>query len=512
MRFLTSLLFLLLAFYSNSQQEKTTLSQLIPLAQEFLYNEPNQTISVSKQIIKTSKRKPEIAKAKLLLSQSYFLKGDYKESIYAFFDSYEIATDINDKDFNFILLSQAALLFEFLGLSEIQPIVKTNLNLEPNKYSLIESKKIFYQTKYQKDYKDFSELLNNEPFREHFGFEPEMINFSKDVSLSHFDLAIDQQNLEDKMLQRANLNILFKEMQNGFQTMQFYILDAKFDLVNQDYELALENLENAMFYSSKFSNAYYNIQIYNLLSHIYLILGDNLKFQEYHIKFNENLILQANSEQEASNAIFNILNNRHIYQKAQIEGKLKNLRFYLVFTIIVLGLIWIILKWFFTINLKHKRDIINYLKLIQDSDKKEEVIYNKPEAKPLEIPKETEDLILQKLEKFEAGNKFISKEMSLAQLASLFETNTKYLSEVINKHKGKNFNLYINSLRIKYIVKKLKTDPAYLNYKVSYLAQESGFSSHSSFATVFKNITGISPNVFVELLKKDKNNNLKISA
>jgi AraC-like DNA-binding protein len=512
LRLLTSILFLLFAFYSNSQQEKTTFSQLIPLAQEFLYNEPNQTISVSKQIIKNSKQKSEIANANLLLSQSYFLNGNYRESIYAFFDSYEIAIDINDKDFNFILLSHAALLFEFLGLPEIQPIIEINLNIEPNKYSLIESKKIFYQTKYQKDYNDFSELLNNDPFIENLSIEPEMIIFTTDVALSHYKLAIEQQDLKEAIIHRLNLNVLFKNMRNGLQTMQFYILEAKFDIMNKDYLLALENLENAKFYSSKFSNAYYNLQIYDLLSHIYLVMGVNLRFQEHHIKFNENLILQANSEQEAANAIFNILNNRHIYQKAQIEGKLKNIRFYLVFTIIVLGIIWVIVKLFFTINLKHKRDIINYLKLIQDTDKKEEVINNKPEAKPLEIPKEKEDLILQKLEKFEAGNKFISKDMSLAQLASFFETNTKYLSEVINKHKGKNFNLYINSLRIKYIVKKLKTDPTYLNYKVSYLAQESGFSSHSSFATVFKNITGISPNVFVELLKKDKNNNLIISA
>lgn len=67
-------------------------------------------------------------------------------------------------------------------------------------------------------------------------------------------------------------------------------------------------------------------------------------------------------------------------------------------------------------------------------------------------------------------------------------------------------------MRVKYIVKKLKTEPNYLNYKVSYLAEESGFSSHSSFATVFKNITGISPNVFIELLKKDLKKSKQMSA
>jgi AraC-like DNA-binding protein len=52
----------------------------------------------------------------------------------------------------------------------------------------------------------------------------------------------------------------------------------------------------------------------------------------------------------------------------------------------------------------------------------------------------------------------------------------------------------------------LKTEPGYLNYKISYLADESGFSSHSSFATVFKSITGIAPTTFIDLLNKDVGN------
>ena len=94
--------------------------------------------------------------------------------------------------------------------------------------------------------------------------------------------------------------------------------------------------------------------------------------------------------------------------------------------------------------------------------------------------------------------------MSLALLASQFETNTKYLSEIINTYKNKNFNSYINELRINYITDRLKNNKTYLQYKISYLAEESGFSSHSSFATVFKAVTGIPPTVFIELLRDQK--------
>ena len=102
--------------------------------------------------------------------------------------------------------------------------------------------------------------------------------------------------------------------------------------------------------------------------------------------------------------------------------------------------------------------------------------------------------------------------MSLGKLAAQLGTNTKYLSEVINRHKERNFNMYINELRIHYITEKLKSNPTYLNYKVSYLADECGFSSHSSFTTVFKTIVGVSPSTFVEFLKEEKEIEISESA
>ena len=88
-------------------------------------------------------------------------------------------------------------------------------------------------------------------------------------------------------------------------------------------------------------------------------------------------------------------------------------------------------------------------------------------------------------------------------MAKQLDTNTKYISEIIHTHKNKNFNTYINELRINHIIQLMKEDKKYLNYKVSYLAEESGFSSHSAFTVVFKSITGITPKQFISFLKKD---------
>ncbi len=51
---------------------------------------------------------------------------------------------------------------------------------------------------------------------------------------------------------------------------------------------------------------------------------------------------------------------------------------------------------------------------------------------------------------------------------------------------------------------KLKQNPEYLNYKISYLAEECGFSSHTVFSRIFIEKMGIPPSKFIEYLKKER--------
>ncbi len=119
------------------------------------------------------------------------------------------------------------------------------------------------------------------------------------------------------------------------------------------------------------------------------------------------------------------------------------------------------------------------------------------------IPKETEKRILRDLAEQEGSGFYLKNDISLSYLSVTLKTNSKYLSAIINKHKGKDFNNYINELRINYIIKKLRFNRSYWSYKIAYLSEESGFSSHSKFTAAFKNVTGISPSTFIAKLKKD---------
>lgn len=118
------------------------------------------------------------------------------------------------------------------------------------------------------------------------------------------------------------------------------------------------------------------------------------------------------------------------------------------------------------------------------------------------ITKEKEMSILAKIADFEREKGYLDKDISLNQLASSIGVNHRYLSYVVNKNKECDFATYVNELRIGYIVACLEDDPKYLKYKISYLAEQCGFASHSRFTVTFKKMTGCSPSVFINRLKR----------
>ncbi|UQB69852.1 AraC family transcriptional regulator [Epilithonimonas zeae] len=113
----------------------------------------------------------------------------------------------------------------------------------------------------------------------------------------------------------------------------------------------------------------------------------------------------------------------------------------------------------------------------------------------------TEKKILGKLEKFEQTTLFTRNNVSLPYVAAYCSTNTKYLSFVVNNHKKKDFKNYINELRVRHIIHKLKNDSQYHKYKISSLAEEAGFSSQSKFAAAFRKVTDVSPSEFLDHLR-----------
>ena len=104
---------------------------------------------------------------------------------------------------------------------------------------------------------------------------------------------------------------------------------------------------------------------------------------------------------------------------------------------------------------------------------------------------------------------FISKESTLIEVAKKIQTNTTYLSKVINTHKKKSFTSYITDLRVDYAIERLSHDRKFRSFTIGAIAQEIGFKRSESFSKAFKVKTGLYPSYFIKQLEKQQVNNAK---
>ena len=250
-----------------------------------------------------------------------------------------------------------------------------------------------------------------------------------------------------------------------------------------------------------------NEEIYCDLAIYYMETGDKSKFKQYNNLFQAARENSVKVNKESSEVVVN-----------RLEEKQKQIKLEHTFIFAGLGIVLLVLLGILVMSrAKNKKEYAKFQQIIENIQSGQLISEDKSLLTPditsqLDntekdlMSKEVEQGIEEKLLLFEHSNAFTDRSLNLSVLSVMLETNGKYLSYVINKHKKKDFNNYINELRINYIIKKLESSPEYLNYKISYLAEECGFSSHSKFAEKFKSVTSMSPSSFIRFLHKEQQN------
>ena len=302
----------------------------------------------------------------------------------------------------------------------------------------------------------------------------------------------------------------FKEyayMSKVFLGMIYYQLE--------DYQLSLDCLEDAIQNQMLVADYIkYEMESYRYAYLASKQLGDTEKSMRYSGLFmEEDLALNDNKRSNFINTFINNLEVGKLQKDISAKDNTNFMLRYILFgfAILIAGLA-IVLVYQMKENKKNKQKISDYLEQLNKdkkskvvaADLKKEAVEEESSAIPQtkEIDEKT-NRILDKLEDFEDGDLFVDSKMSLAFLASYLETNTITLSKIINTYKEMNFNDYINGLRVRYIIERIKNEPKFEQYKISYLAEVSGFSSHSIFSKAFKKSTGVTPSQFLDYLKEE---------
>lgn len=90
---------------------------------------------------------------------------------------------------------------------------------------------------------------------------------------------------------------------------------------------------------------------------------------------------------------------------------------------------------------------------------------------------------------------YLDRELTIFNLSDQLQIPRHFLSEVINEHMGKNFYNLVNDYRVEEVKKRLE-DPRFKHLTILAVAYDSGFNAKSSFNTIFKEKSGMTPSEY----------------
>lgn len=161
---------------------------------------------------------------------------------------------------------------------------------------------------------------------------------------------------------------------------------------------------------------------------------------------------------------------------------------------ILLGLVIIFIARLFMLHWRIRQ---NYRMLVRKNQQlAQEEIKIKEEKEPV-----NDDLLKGIIDLIENQKIYLNPETKLATLADKLNSNTSYVSEVINKHYQKNFSNLINEYRIKQVLMKIENEDI-KKYTIESLGKEVGFKSKTSFYSAFKLYTGLTPSYYIKAASK----------
>lgn len=497
-------------------QEITEEQVLLKKAGELVFSSPDESLKIGNLLLKKEGTDEQLSEINLLMAESYNTKGDYNNLVKHVFEAGKREYAVNDSLKIRILLLKAK--------------TAGNLYLDSQWEDYLKQAQIIAEKSQQKDsefnieierirlnlarhkYSEALKLLQNldKSYAKTIAADLDLkLRYSIAEGIAYN--GVGQHEIAGKSINNALQIYQNIKSTNALFKIYIYYGLGNFYFEEKDYTKAIDNLLIALSEAEKIDNKILLKEIKHKLSICYLTINDKILCKRYNKEVSDIIMVVEDMEVEAVNTFYGLIVEE---QEASYKAQQEKYWNYTYLGIAILGITLLFWGGLYYVNKMRKRrlkEIMSYLELIKNTAIIKPQTDTRETHKRLVIPTETEQHILAKLKKFEASTKYTHKDMSLANLASQLDINTKYLSEIINKHYQDNFNTYINKLRINYIIEKLKNNPEYLHYKISYLAEESGFSSHSSFATVFKSITGIAPTTFIDLMGEEVKGKQKVS-
>lgn len=511
--FRITILFIFLTFVKSGLAQNTNaLDSIFVKNINLVYQNPEQANKVASYLFEYAKSKKEKIEGLYLFSESNFIKGNYNISIEQVYEANLLCKTTNETTLKILILTTIANRCRIFGVHDkANAYIKKSIELLPkisfkDERNMCEAKILLEQSFTDLQTKNYDQALTK---LQNGYIKLKDINDRFPVLTAKIIIAIG--DIETMLMRYPNAEKQYKiaisilkrnELENSTIAANAFNGLGNIALQEQNYEIADTQLNKAQAFP--IVDMYTKSVIFKNKSDVYKAqkkIEKQKLYYQYYLDLNEEIV---SNERFSRNSIIKEIEKDESYL---IVNEKKSYNFIFTLLIVIMMILFLLFYYF---NRKLNREHKQFEALLEKrkNEKTIKAISEKGYSieiklkKGINIPDKTEQLILDKLEEFEASTFYTNPSITLQMLAKKLKTNTKYLSEVIHIHKNKNFNNYINELRINYIIDLMTTDRKYLNYKVSYLAETCGYSSHSAFSAVFKSITKLTPKQFVSFLKK----------
>jgi AraC-like DNA-binding protein len=480
------------------------------------HSEGKQKLAYADSALISAKKTKEsdfIGNAYYLKGHAFYEEREYKKTLDNYLMANEILQSSNDK-------------FAFNQVTYGIAVVKSYLGYYNDALQLIDSALKYFQNQKTPDGNLFyirclfrkGEIYQNmEDFKKAaevnlIGLQ-ESIKFKEKIQEQYFNLAIGVDEYYagnfahsihsiEKALPTMRENNYFEMEAKGY----FYMAKS-YAALHQD-EKALHNYQmvDSLFVKHNYlsqrlrGNYEWLIDYYkskgNKDKQLYYI-NQLLKVDQVNATNNQYLVHKINKDYDTQ---------RLIKEKAELEKEFDNWRYYAIGVLLFFLLVTLLYFYKFRKSQQNNQKLhLQYQELLRENQ--ENTTFKKadiPVKKAVkEIPENIVEDILNRLEKFEQNHEFLNKNIDLKSMADKFKTNTTYLSKVVNTYKKRNFNSYLNKLRINYMIELLKKEPKFRNFTIEALSEIGGFTSSRHFSDTFFAETGLRPTYFLDKIQKE---------
>lgn len=292
--------------------------------------------------------------------------------------------------------------------------------------------------------------------------------------------------------------------------INYAYLIGKIELAEGNYRLASEILQKGLDdYNVTSVEEGFMKDYYEKLAEAYKQTGNFERASFYFEKYLTSKEKQTELKDSAKKSLLE--NEREAFRNevnsliTEKENKQSYLNYLMLSASLVILILLFVLLRFYKNKKANEFKFEQLLAKIEAAKQSDEIIDTKDEdleeKNSNDVPEDIKQHILDGLKKLEKQEYFLKQECSSYNVAKKIGTNTSYLSKVINSHYGKNFNTYINDLRINYAILRLKNDVIFRSYSIQSIAEEVGYKSADSFTKYFKKDTGLNPSFYIKEIK-----------